>query len=222
MSNAAAAGFCLLGLGTVFDAICNDPWGHGLPEDWTSRRASSVAALSGVSSQLLEGLDPARMKIFVAVDHNALNYARLELYGAARLRGLRMPPLIHARAVVAPDARIGDNCWVGGAAVIGQGAHLQGDVMVHPAARVDAGAQVGMHGWIGPGASVGAEAEVGSHCVIGSDTRLQAGVRIGRHCVLDRQRPCETDIPAGSFAAPQFANGARIVGAGYSFEKPRR
>ena len=212
---------CLLGFGSVFDAIEGDPIGHGLPVDWQARRADSVAALSTSCAQLLEGLDPAATRLFVAVDQNALNYARLELYGAARLRGFKLATLVHARACVAPDARLDDNVWIGAGALVGSRAHLGSDVLVHPGARIDAGARIGAHGWVGPGASVGAEAEVGIHCVIGADARLRTGLRVGRHCVIDSAGPWSRDLAPGSFMAAEFAVPARIVGAGYSFEKRR-
>lgn len=213
--------FCLLGCGEVFETIVSDPAGHGLPEGWLARPAKSVAVLSASIAALLDGLDAATTRVFVAVDQNALNYARLELYGAARLRGLRMASLIHQRAMVAPDARIDDNCWLGAGVIVGRGAHLSGDVMVHPGARIDAGARVGMHVWIGAGATVGTRTEIGAHCVLGPDVRLCAGLRLGKHCVIDTAMPWSADLPAGSFAAPQFPLGARMIGAGYSFEKQR-
>lgn len=214
-------GLCLLGFGSVFDIIAGDAIGHGLPSDWRARRADSVAALSTSCAQLLDGLDPAATRLFVAVDQNALNYARLELYGAARLRGFKLATLVHAHACVAPDARLDDNVWIGAGALVGSRARLGSDVLVHPGARIDAGARIGAHGWVGPGASIGAEAEVGLHCVIGADARLRSGLRIGRHCLIDSMGPWSQDLAPGSFIAAELATPARIIGAGYSFEKRR-
>ncbi|GKT24220.1 hypothetical protein [Acidovorax sp. SUPP3334] len=213
--------FCLIGVGDVLQTIASDPAGYGLPQGWQLRAASSVAALSASASELLEGLDPAATTLFVAVDHNALNHARLELYGAARLRGLRMATLVHARAIVAPDARVADNVWIGAGTLIGRAASISSDVLIHPGTRIDAGAKIGMHSWIGPGASVGTDTEIGAHSVIGADQRLRAGLHIGRHCVIDGTDTPSEHLASGSFIAPHFARPARMIGAGYSFEKRR-
>ncbi len=213
--------FFLLGIGDAFDAIAADAEGHGLPAGWRMRRADSVAALSGSVAGLLDGIDPAAAQVFAAVDQNALNFARLELYGAARLRGLRMATLVHARAIVAPDAKLADNVWIAAGALVGSGVQIASDVLVHPGARIDAGVRIGMHGWIGPGAALGAMVELGAHCTVGADARLRTGLRIGKNCVVDSTTPHISDLPAGSFIAPQFKTPARIIGAGYSFEKRR-
>lgn len=212
---------CVIGLGTVFEAIANDPHGHGLPPSWSTRRAESVAALSSSSSQLLDGLDPGATQLFVAVDQNALNYARLELYGAARMRGFKMATLAHVRAFVAPDAQLADNVWIGAGSLIAGGVSLGSDVHVHPGVRIDARVRVGAHSWIGPGASVGVDTEIGQHSVIGPDSHLIARARVGRHCVIDTGNQWCQDMASGSFIAPQFTTPARIIGAGYSYETRR-
>lgn len=217
----AQPSFCLLGYGGVFKAIAGDASGYALPGDWLKRQADSVAALSTSSVQLLDGLDPAFTRLFIAVDQNALNYARLELYGAARLRGFKLATLVHTHARVAPDARLDDNVWIGAGVLVGSGAHIGSDVLVHPGVRIDADARIGAHSWIGPGACVGADAELGMHCVIGADVRLQGGLRLGRHCLIDTGNPWSQSMTSGSFIAAQFATPACIVGAGYSFEKRR-
>ncbi|WCM88969.1 hypothetical protein [Acidovorax sp. NCPPB 3576] len=213
--------FCLLGTGSVFDMIAEDAAAYGLPEGWTMRRVDDVAALSAAIPSLLEGLEPGLTSVFAAVDQNALNYARLELYGAARLRGLHMATLIHERAIVAPSAQLADNVWVGPGAIIGRATRIAGDVMVHAGARIDAGAHVGMHGFIGPGASVGENTAVGPHCVIGSNVHLGASLQFGRHCVIDVSRQQTVGLAAGSFIATHFPNPARMIGAGYTYERRR-
>jgi carbonic anhydrase/acetyltransferase-like protein (isoleucine patch superfamily) len=210
---------CLIGCGRVFDAIAIDTSAYGLEDRWIVRAAPSVAQLAASAASLLEGLDPATTRVFAAVDENALNYARLELYGAARLAGLRLATLIHARAWRAPDAKLGDNVWLGPAALVAAGAQLSGDVMVNAGARIDAGARIAAHVWIGAGATVGADAAVGTHSVIGADVLIRAGTQLGRHCVIDRPGPWERSLPDGSMLDTRFATPARIIGAGYSFHR---
>lgn len=223
MSEATARGgtrtLCLVGCGSAFDTIAGEPDAYAGHGPWLLRPAESVARLAATRHHLLEGLDPATTQLFVAVDSNALNYARLELYGAARLAGFRMVSLVHARAWVAPGATLADNVWIGPGASVSPGCVLAGDVLVNPAARLDTGASVGMHGWIGPGASIGSGASVGPHSVIGAGVFLRGGLKVGRHCVLDRAGAWQRDLPDGSLVEPEFDAPARIVGPGYSFQK---
>lgn len=215
------SGLCLLGVGEIFDTVASDPAGHGFAHDLQIRQAPGPAEFSASFPALLDGIDPARTRVFVAVDENALNYKRLELYMAARMRGLRMAHIRHASAIVAPDAVLGDNVYLAAGTIVGKGVRIESDVMLLAGVRVDADVRIGMHGWIGPGASLGAKAELGSHCVVGADVRLRAGARIGRHCVLQSPGPWSADLPSGSFLAPGFAKPAHMIGAGYSFEKTR-
>jgi len=210
---------CLVGCGTAFDTIASEPHAYADHGPWLLRQAESVARLAATRHRLLEGLDAATTQLFVAVDSNALNYARLELYGAARLAGFRMVSLVHARAWVAPGVKMADNVWIGPGASVNRGCVLASDVLVNPAARLDSDASIGVHGWIGPGASIGSGASVGPHSVIGASVSLRGGVRVGRHCVLDRAGAWQQDLPDGSFVEPEFDPAARIVGAGYSFQK---
>ena len=210
---------CLIGCGATFEMIAADAVGYGLPEGWIARQVESVSTLSSSTSNLLDGLVATDTQIFVAVDQNALNYARLELYGAARLRGFRMAKLTHKSALVAPDAKINDNVLIGPRTLVASKVNINSDVLVSPGVRLDVGAHVGAHCWIGPGASVGAGVVIGSHSVIGADMRIREGIKIGKHCVLDTAITWSKNMADGSFVAPQFDLPARIIGAGYSFTK---
>jgi carbonic anhydrase/acetyltransferase-like protein (isoleucine patch superfamily) len=210
---------CLVGCGSVFEAIAQEPMAYIPGIAWTLRRVDSVAQLAESVPTLLDGLDSTATDVFVAVDQNALNYARLELYGAARLRGLKLATLVHARAWSAPDARLDDNVWLGAGVLVSSGVHLASDVLVHPGGRIDAGARIGMHCWIGPGATIGAQAQIGAHSVVGADTYIRAATQLGKHCVVDRPGSWSQSMAAGSFIEPQFATPAHLIGAGYSHQR---
>lgn len=210
----------LIGHGGAFEDIAADQAAYAPEVDWQVRRVESVAALAQSANTLLEDL-PAGAKVFVAVDANAINYARLELYGPAKLRGYRLVTLVHPKAYVAPDARLGDNVWIGPGVIVSRGCKVAGDVMVNAGVRLDAGVQIGAHGWIGPGASIGAATEVGGHCVLGADVHVSAGLQIGKHCMLTQPGLWTKSLPAGSFVEPGYTEPARMIGAGYSWQSRR-
>lgn len=210
----------LVGFGAAFEEIAADLAAYAPGFAWQLRRAQSVAALAQSVDTLLEGL-PLAANVFIAVDSNAINYARLELYGPARLRGYRLATLVHPNAHVAPDAQLGDNVWIGPGVIVGSGCKLGSNVLVNAGARLDAGVQVGMHGWIGAGASIGTGTQLGSHNVLGADVRLGAGLQIGKHCVLTQPGYWTQSFPAGTFLEPGYPNPARMIGAAWSWQSRR-
>lgn len=214
----AQGGYCLVGCGSVFEAIAAEPQTYATGS-WEIRPAQGVAQLATTARDLLDGLDATQTQLFVAVDAQALNYARLELYGVARLAGLRMATLVHPTAWVAPSVRLADNVWVGPGARIAVGSRIDSNVLVNMGARLDEKVRLSAHGWIGPGASVGAGVHVGVHSVIGADVHVRSGLRIGRHCVIDHAGPWTRDMEDGSFLEPELSDAAQVIGAGYSFQR---
>ncbi|MDM0115255.1 hypothetical protein QTI66_24105 [Variovorax sp. J22R133] len=215
----ASMSYCLVGVGSVFDAIAAETHAYGADAGWEMRPAAGVAQLAGTASALLAGIDPTTTLLFVAVDAQALNYARLELYGVARLAGLKMATLVHPTAWVSPGARLADNVWVGPGARVATGCRIDSNVMINVSSRIDEKARIHAHGWIGSGASLGACVQVGTHSAIGADVHVRAGLQIGRHCTIDHPGPWTRSLADGSFVEPEMPGLAQVVGAGYNFLK---
>lgn len=210
MSADAIRALALVGFGELFDAI--EACWPLLAEGRTLHRLrlSSADNAAADTAALLADFDPARTVFFAALDTQAINHARLDVYAAARLRGFRAACLRHPSAVVAADARIGENCWIGAGALLAHGVRLGHDTIVGDGARLDAGVQLGAHGWIGAGASVGARTQVGAHALVGRDVRLAGGLSIGRHCVIDVPGTYAESLADGTFIDPLFPLPVRI------------
>lgn len=215
---------CLIGCGTVFDAIAADRAAYAPANtEWIIREAESVAMLASTALQLLDGLDASNVRVFAAVGHNALNYARLEIVGPAMgVKGYKMAQLIHASAHVAPDVTLGSNVWLGPRALVDCGCEIGSNVLIGARARLDSKVRLGPHGWIGAGASLGHGVEVGKHFIIGDDVHLRAGITLGRHCVVDRPGGWNQSLPDGSLAELEFATPAQMIGPGYSFKRAQQ
>lgn len=212
-----ALAYCLVGCGSAFDCIAAEPQAYAAGT-WEIRQATGVAQLASTASSLLSGLPPLSTRLFIAVDAQALNYARFELYGVARFAGLKMATLVHPSAWVAPGTRLADNVWVGPGVRIGPGCRIDSDVLLNIGVRLDEQAHMSAHGWIGPGSSLGAGVSVGAHSAIGADVHVRAGVQIGRHCTINHGGIWTRDLADGSFLEPELPSStAQIVGAGYSF-----
>jgi carbonic anhydrase/acetyltransferase-like protein (isoleucine patch superfamily) len=203
----------LLGCGATFEAIAS-AWTEIAPE-----RSLTCCMLPGTDAiaqgvvELLRGVDPAAARVFIAVDQNALNFARLDLYRQVRLLGFRGDSLVHPRAVLAPGVKLGENCWIAAAAVLSGGVRLGNNSFVGAAARLDANVHIAAHAWIGAGASVGLGASVGSHTVLGADVHVAANVRIGRYCVVDVPGAYRSACADGTFVDALFPLPVRMYGS---------
>jgi len=207
----------LIGCGVTYESIAADCAAYAPEADWQFRRAESLEAIAGSIDILLADL-PARAKVFVAVDEDALNYARLELYLPARLRDLRLQTLVHPTAVVASDAQLADNMWVGAGVTIGSRCKVGANVLLSPGVRLDPGVQIGAHGWIGVSASIGGGTTVGSHCVVGTNVHLGAALSLGKHCVLTKPGTWMESMPDCTFFEPGFSQPSRMIGPGHSWQ----
>lgn len=215
----APAPLTLIGCGAVFDAIAADPAAYGITHFAQRLQVAGVSEIAANADALLAQAGQTDAAIFVAVDSNALNYARLELYGRARLHGLKLSTLVSLSAHLAADVQLADNVWVGPAAIVGHGITVGANVQIGAGARLDAGARIAAHVTIGAGASIGAACRLGSHTVVGADVQLRAGATLGKHCLLDSPGPWQQTLDDGHFLDPMLTRPARIVGPGYSLRR---
>ncbi|MFC6839863.1 DapH/DapD/GlmU-related protein [Xanthomonas theicola] len=135
---------------------------------------------------------------FVAWGSQFLNFRRLELMGELKSRGVKMPPLICRGAVVAPTARIGENCMIGAGSIVGAHCNIAFNAWIGTAAILEHGAKIGASAWIDAGAFIGAEAVIGSHATLGRRVEIAAGVRIGKRCIVEVPCCYRSDIAVGT------------------------
>lgn len=175
-------------------------------------RLDSTDNFAEDAATVLAQLDPTEARIFAAIDQQALNHARLDVYGRARLLGFRSETLIHPQAMVAGNVKLGENCWVGPGAIIDAGVQVGNNSVISAGARIDSATKIGANVWIGFGAAVGAEANIGTHCVVGADVKLAAGIKLGRHCAINIPGSYAESLEPGTFIDMLFSQPVRIYG----------
>ena len=92
-----------------------------------------------------------------------LAYARV---AALFDRSRDFSPGIHASAVIAADATLGEGCYVA------------------PLALIESGAVIGVGSFIGPGCIIGRDAQIGAQAYLVARVCIGHGVRIGARCQL--------------------------------------
>ena len=201
----------VIGCGSVFETIAST-WPHlsSPMVDLKLIRLDSTDGVSAVANERLPLFDPLKTLVFAAIDQNAMNYARLELYGRARILGFKSRSLIHPGAIIAADSKIGENCWIGAGAVVSSGVSIGNNTFIGAQARLDYGVNIAPNCWIGPGSTAGNGTIIGQHGVIGADVRLAAGLTIGRHCSIDKPGAYLQSLGDGTFIDALFPSAVRI------------
>ena len=210
----------LIGCGSIFDAAqtawprLGNKCGLDVAQyDLQTLPLASTDTIAADVTAFLAGMDPAKVRVFAAVDYNALNHARLDAYACARLRGFKCATLIHPDAMVEPDVQLGENCWIGAGAIVSSGVRIGNNAFIATGARIDANVQIGNNAWIGPGAALGNNARIGTHSIVGADVKIAANVTLGLHCVIDVPGAYATSLPDGTFIDPLFAFPVHIFGS---------
>ncbi len=212
---------CVIGCGDVFECISADYLSYQFSSnDWEFRPVSSPAEISTSAVQLLQGLSVEEVKLFIAVDYNALNYARLELYYVARLKGYKFTTLVHNTAKC-DHSKMGENVWIGPNTYIAPNTLIGNNVVINACTRLDQGVEIDSHVWIGAGSTISRNTKVGSNTVIGNDVNIGEAITIGKHCMINKPGIWQDAMPNGSFWESSYTEPAKIVGKGYSFDNSR-
>ena len=211
---------CLIGCGDVFESIKDDLVAYGLEQsEVRTIPLDGPSAISQSADELLSTINQESELLFVAVDSNALNYARLELYGRARICGFRFASLVHRTAVLSPSVKLVDNIWIGPMTLLSHNVKIGSDSFIGGGVRIDCNVSIAAHCWVGAGSAIGARAEIGAHSVLGADVTLREGTKLGRNCIIDQPGLWQGEIASGTFAENIYALPAQMIGTGYSHLK---
>jgi sugar O-acyltransferase (sialic acid O-acetyltransferase NeuD family) len=106
---------------------------------------------------------------------------RAALAAAWKLRGFRLPAVVHPNAIVSRSAQIGEGAQVLAGAIVQPDARVGDAVIVNTGAIVEHDATIGGGSHVAPGAKILGAATVGQSCMIGA-----GAVVLPMTCVPDR------------------------------------
>lgn len=160
----------------------------------------------------LDSLDPAHnLTAFVAWGSQFLNFRRLELMGEIKVRGIKMPPLLSRRAILADDVVIGENCSVGAGSIIGQGCKIGYNTVVGAGCLLSADVQIASSVWIADGVQIGGACRIGSHATLGQGVIVREGISVGRQSSLEIPGQRNSDVPDKTLFSSRFSGAVTIV-----------
>ncbi|CAH0133121.1 MULTISPECIES: NeuD/PglB/VioB family sugar acetyltransferase [unclassified Microbacterium] len=151
---------------------------------------------------VLDGLDPADVRIVNGLGSIASTAARRRLHDHTIARGFTVVGVIHPRAIVDPEASIDPSAQVLAGAIVSAGATIDVDAIVNSGAIVEHDCIVEAHAHVSPGAVLGGEVRIGGGAHIGLGSRVLQGLTIGSGSV----------VGAGAVVISDVAPGVTVVG----------
>ncbi|ANJ67135.1 hypothetical protein A9404_06815 [Halothiobacillus diazotrophicus] len=169
------------------DLPVGDRW-EGIPvlgdDDWTRRPEAIQYHYS-----LGVGMLPQRPHL------------RQRLFSLLRERQLRMPPLVHPSAVLAPDVVLGEGTQVMAGVIVQPGSVIGENVLLNTRATVDHHCRIDAHVHVGPGAILCGEVQLGERVFVGAGATLIQGIDIG----------AGAQVAAGATVVRNIAAGIRHI-----------
>ncbi len=148
---------------------------------------------------------------FVAWGPQFLNFQRLELMGALKARGIKLPALICRGANVSDSAIVGENCAIWAGAVVGAHCQLGFNSVIGSGSVVGPTARLGNSVWVEAGAHIAAGGVVGSNATIGRGVCIEAAAQVGKGCIVETPGLYCEPIGIGTFHLAAFHSPVVIV-----------
>ena len=149
---------------------------------------------------------------FAAFGPQFMNFRRLELMGALKERGLKLPPLISPGAQVSLSASIGENTWIGSGAVVAAGTSVGYNSYVGAGAIIGAHCTIGNSTWIEAGTIIGRNCKIGAFSQLGYGVILIDGIEVGKQCEIGKAGRYWRNVASKTFIHPDFDEEMVIVG----------
>lgn len=140
-----------------------------------------------------------KAQLFIAIGDNL---TRLRIAAQLQQHPLGFATLIHPRAVVASNVKIGQGCLIAAGAVIQPGCTLGEHVIINTLAGVDHDCtlETGVH--IAPGAHLAGRVTVGRATMVGIGACIRDGMTLG----------CESMVGAGAVVIKPVPDRVTVVG----------
>jgi sugar O-acyltransferase (sialic acid O-acetyltransferase NeuD family) len=134
--------------------------------------------------RLVERYPPHEFGAHVAISYNSLNRVRRRLFGIVKDLGFRCESYISSRAMVWPNAVIGENCFVFESCVVQHLAQLGNNITMWASAIVTHRCVIGNDCFIASGAVINGLTRVGERCFIGANSSIANHLTIADDTVV--------------------------------------
>ncbi len=122
---------------------------------------------------------------------------RRTLYENYQREGYGFATILHPRAVIGGEVRLGEGCQVMAGAILQTGCQLGENSLINTGAMVDHDGRIGPHVHIAPGAVLSGGVTVGAGSHIGCGATVIQGITIGAGVTVGAGAVVVDDLPAG-------------------------
>jgi sugar O-acyltransferase (sialic acid O-acetyltransferase NeuD family) len=134
--------------------------------------------------RLVDHYPPYEFGVYVAISYNSLNRVRHRLFRLVKDLGYRCTSYVSSRAVVWPNAVIGENCFVFESCVVQHHARLGDDVTLWAGATITHRCVIGNDCFIASGAVINGLTRIGERCFIGANSSIADRLSIADDTVV--------------------------------------
>jgi len=154
---------------------------------------------------------PAETRVFIALDHRAVNYIRQQLVAQVRLKGYRSFNLIAPGVILEAGVSLKGNVYIGHGSCIGNGCVLGTGCWLESGVMLSADVRLGAGSTLGRCVRLGTSTLIGSGTTLGDGVNSYPGTNIGRHCEWLLPGALPESLPDRSFYDACMPEGARIL-----------
>jgi sugar O-acyltransferase (sialic acid O-acetyltransferase NeuD family) len=134
--------------------------------------------------RLVEHYPPDRFGAYVAVSFTSLNRVRRRLFGIVKGLGFRCESYVSSRALVWPNAVIGENCFLFESCVVQHHAQLGDDITMWTGATITHRCVIGSHCFIASSAVINGLTRIGERCFIGANSSIADHLSVAEDTVV--------------------------------------
>lgn len=132
-----------------------------------------------------ESYSPADYFFFAALVFREQNQLRARFVRQAKEKGYKPASYISSQAVISPDAKIGEHCFICEATVVHQYAEIGDNVVLWSANQIGQRARVGNNCFTLPNAVISNRAEIGANCIVNANVSVLDGVKVADDKIIE-------------------------------------
>lgn len=152
----------------------------------------SIPVLGPLS--MLRELKPKADGVLVGISNRFMRL-REQLFAEAVELGFETPNVIHPRACVSADAKIGRGVVLNPGVVVNAFAAVGDNCVCYSNAVIEHETRLGNNVYIGPGTAFSSNARVGSNTFIGAGSRVIPDIKIGARVIVGAGAVVLADLP---------------------------
>ena len=127
---------------------------------------------------------PSEYDMFVPIGAKNLNNLRAEKYSQAKDKGYDLISYVSPKAVICPETRIGENCFIFENNVIQPFVTIGNDVILWSGNHVGHHSSIGDHCFVASHVVISGRVNIEPFCYFGVNSTIRDGINIKERCII--------------------------------------